>query len=83
MKPYHNEGFGIAFFWIFALVFILPIIGTLAIDDTWERFTKKYGDPIRTECWENSKHERTCNENNTCKFGRNFCIEDVYRWKTE
>ena len=83
MKPYHNEGFGIAFFWIFALFFILPVIGVLSIDDTWSRFAKKYGDPIRSECWENSKHERTCNENNTCKFGRNFCIEDVYRWKTE
>ena len=40
MKPYHNEGFGIAFFWIFALVFILPIIGTLTIDDTWERLPR-------------------------------------------
>ena len=46
MKPYHNEGFGIAFFWIFALVFILPIIGTLAIDDTWERFTKKLAEEL-------------------------------------
>ena len=82
-NAYHNEGFGIAFFWIFALFFILPVIGVLSIDDTWSRFAKKYGDPIRSECWENSKHERTCNENNTCKFGRNFCIEDVYRWKTK
>ena len=82
-NAYHNEGFGIAFFWIFALFFILPVIGVLSIDDTWSRFAKKYGDPIRSECWENSKHERTCNENNTCKFGRNFCIKDVYRWKTE
>ena len=80
-NAYHNEGFGIAFFWIFALFFILPVIGVLSIDDTWSRFAKKYGDPIRSECWENSKHERTCNQNNSCKFGRNFCIEKVFRWK--
>ena len=53
------------------------------MDDTWSRFVKKYTDPIRSECWENSKHERTCRGENTCKFGRNFCIEEVYRWKTE
>ncbi len=82
-EPYHNKGFGIAFFWIFTLVFILPIVGILSIDDTWERFVKKYTDPIRSECWENSKHERTCKGENTCKFGRNFCIKEIYRWKTE
>ena len=53
------------------------------IDDTWDRFLKKYGDPIKTECWENSKHERVCRDNNTCKFGRNFCIDEVYRWRVK
>ena len=55
----------------------------MALDDTWDRFLKKYGDPIKTECWENSKHERVCRDNNTCKFGRNFCIPEVYRWRVK
>ena len=82
-KPYHNKGFGIAFFWIIVLTFVLPLGSMMFIDDTFARVIKKYGDPIRSECWENSKHERTCRGDNTCKCGRNFCIEEVYRWKTE
>ena len=46
-------------------------------------FLSKYGDPITTECWENSKHERVCKTKNSCKFLRNFCIEEVYRWRAE
>ena len=80
-KPYHNKGFGLAFFWIIVLTFGIPLGSMMFIDDTFARMIKKYGDPIRTECWENSKHERTCNQNNSCKFGRNFCIEGVFRWK--
>ena len=80
-KPYHNKGFGLAFFWIIVLTFGIPLGSMMFIDDTFATMIKKYGDPIRSECWENSKHERTCRGDNTCKFGRNFCIEEVYRWK--
>ena len=82
-KPYHNKGFGVAFFWIIVLTFAIPLGTMMFIDDTFARMVKKYGDPIRSECWENSKHERTCRGENTCKFGRNFCIDEVYRWKTK
>ena len=80
-KPYHNKGFGISFFWIVVVLFIFPIVAMMTLDDTWDRFLKKYGDPIRTECWENSKHERVCREKKTCKFFRNFCTPEVYRWR--
>ena len=53
------------------------------MDDTFARVIKKYGDPIRSECWENSKHERVCRGENTCKFGRNFCTPNVYRWRED
>ncbi len=82
-QPYHNKGFAPAFLWIIFLTMILPVVGLMTIDDTWSRFVKKYTDPWRSECWENSKHERVCRGDNTCKFGRNFCIEEVYRWKAE
>ena len=42
----------------------------MTLDDTWDRFVKKYTG--KSNCWENSKHERVCKEDNTCKFGRNF-----------
>ena len=48
---------------------------------TWDMFWKMHlpsGD-----CWENSKHEKVCKDNNTCKFGRNFCIPEVYRWRVD
>ena len=82
-QSYHNQGFGKAFAVIFFATFLLPVVAMMALDDTWDRFLKKYGDPIKTECWENSKHERVCRDNNTCKFGRNFCIPEVYRWRVK
>ena len=83
MKPYHNKGFGLAFLTIILFTMVLPIAAMMTIDDTWDRLLKKYGDPWKSDCWENSKHERVCKSDNTCKFGRNFCIPEVYRWKVE
>ena len=82
-QPYHNQGFGKSFLIIVLATFVLPVVAMMALDDSWDRFLKKYGDPIKTECWENSKHERVCRDNNTCKFGRNFCIPEVYRWRVK
>ena len=83
MEPYHNKGFGLAFLTIIFVTLILPIAAMMKIDDTWDRLLKKYGDPWKSNCWENSKHERVCKGENTCKFGRNFCIPEVYRWRAE
>ena len=55
----------------------------MTLDDTFDRFLQKYGDPFTTECWENSKHERVCKGEVECKFGRNFCIEEGYRWRAK
>ena len=82
-QPYHNKGFGAAFLWIILVMFILPVVAMMTLDDTFERFLQKYGDPIKTECWENSKHERVCKKENSCKFLRNFCIPEVYRWQAK
>lgn len=79
----NNKGFGLSFLWIVLIAFVTPAIAVLSMGDTWERFLKKYGDPFSTNCWENSKHERVCRDDNTCKFGRNFCIEEVYRWRVK
>jgi len=81
MEPYHNKGFGIAFLWIIIAMFIIPVMAMMTLDDTWDRFVKKYTDPWTSNCWENSKHERVCRDDNTCKFGRNFCTPNVYRWR--
>ena len=43
----------------------------LSIDDGWAKYTAMRG--FGGDCWENSKHERVCKDDNTCKFGRNFC----------
>ena len=80
-KAYHNEGFGVAFLTIVVFTIIVPALMILSIDDGFAKFVSMRG--FGSECWENSKHERTCRGDNTCKFGRNFCIEEVYRWKTE
>ena len=53
------------------------------IDDTWDRFKSKYVSAWTSECWQNSKHERVCRGDNNCKFGRNFCIDEVYRWRVK
>tara|TARA_R100000664_G_C2741785_1_gene130151 strand:- start:1243 stop:1488 length:246 start_codon:yes stop_codon:yes gene_type:complete len=81
MKPYHNEGFGWAFLWICIVFLVLPSIIMLSIDNGWEKYVNMRG--FGGDCWENSKHEKVCKDNNTCKFGRNFCIEEVYRWRAE
>ena len=82
-QPYHNKGFGLAFITIILAMFILPVVAMMTLDDTFERFLQKYGDPFTTECWENSKHERVCKGEVECKFGRNFCIEEGYRWRAK
>ena len=51
-QPYHNKGFGLAFITIILTMFILPVVAMMTLDDTFERFLQKYGDPIKTECWE-------------------------------
>ena len=56
---------------IFIFSFGPPII-ILFIDDGWAKYTAMRG--FGGDCWENSKHERVCKDENTCKFGRNFCI---------
>ena len=82
-QAYHNKGFGVAFTWIIVLTMILPLVGLMFIDDTWDRVVNKYVSAWTSECWENSKHERVCRGDNTCKFGRNFCIDEVYRWRVK
>ena len=78
MKPYHNKGFGMAFFVVFLLLVPLPILGLWAVDgqDWVDRFTTKYFSPWQSECWETAKHERVCKSDNNCKFWRNFCHEE-------
>ena len=68
----NNKGLGLAFMSIVLLMFVLPSIALLSMDDTWERFVIKYGSPISTDCWENSKHERVCRDEKNCRFGRLF-----------
>ena len=80
-QPYHNQGFGVAFLWIIALFIVFPAIMILSIDDGFAKFVQMRG--VTGDCWENSKHERVCKEENTCIFWRNFCIDEVYRWKTK
>ena len=80
-QPYHNEGFGVAFSVIIIFTIILPAMLILSMDDGWDIFVQMHlpdGD-----CWENSKHERVCKDDNQCKFGRNFCIDEVYRWRVK
>ena len=71
MEPYHNKGFGWAFFWIVTMGLIFPSIIMLSIDDGFSKFWKMRGGS--GDCWENAKHERVCKGEVTCKFGRNFC----------
>ena len=78
-EPYHNEGFGIAFLTIVVFTIILPALMILSIDDGFAKFVHMRG--MTGDCWENSKHERVCKDDNTCKFGRNFCTENVFRWR--
>jgi len=80
-KAYHNKGFAPAFLWIIFLTMILPVLGLFTIDDTWDRVVNKYVSAWTSECWQNSKHERVCRGDNTCKFLRNFCTENTFRWR--
>ena len=78
-EPYHNEGFGVAFVTIVIFTIIVPALMILSIDDGFAKFVSMRG--FGSECWQNSKHERVCRGDNNCKFGRNFCIDEVYRWR--
>jgi len=64
-------------------MFIIPVMAMMTLDDTWDRFVKKYTDPWTSNCWENSKHERVCKDDNTCTFGRNFCTPNKFRWREQ
>ena len=79
--PYHNKGFGLAFMWIMIMFFLVPALMMLSIDNGFAKFAQMRG--VTGECWENSKHERVCKEENTCKFWRNFCTSEVYRWRAD
>ena len=86
-EPYHNEGFGWAFMWIISMFLVLPSIMILSIDNGFAKFVEMRG--VTGDCWENSKHERVCSVPTEgaklaeCKFWRNFCTEEVYRWRTK
>ena len=77
--PYHNKGFAPAFLWIIFLFLVLPTIIMLSIDNGYAKYINMRG--FSGDFWENSKHEKVCKDDNTCKFGRNFCIPEVYRWR--
>ena len=87
MEPYHNKGFGWAFFWIVTMGLVFPSMIMLSIDDGFAKFVKMRG--VTGDCWENSKHEKVCSVTTEgakladCKFLRNFCIEEVYRWRAK
>jgi len=72
-EPYHNKGFFPAFTVIVLGFFVLPVVLMMMMDDTFERFTKKYFP--KAVCWVTAKHERVCKRFNNCKFMRNFCDE--------
>ncbi len=71
MEPYHNKGFGWAFFWIVTMSLVFPSIIILSIDDGFSKFVQMRG--LSGDCWENAKHEKVCKGEVICKFGRNFC----------
>ena len=81
-QAYHNKGFGVAFM-DNSFDNDNTLIGLMFIDDTWDRVVNKYVSAWTSECWQNSKHERVCRSDNNCKFGRNFCIDVVYRWRVK
>ena len=86
-QPYHNQGFGLAFLWIVLAFVIAPSLMILSIDGGFAKFVEMRG--VTSDCWENSKHERVCYNPDPeegeklaeCKFWRNFCIDEVYRWR--
>ena len=86
-QPYHNQGFGLAFLCIVLAFVIAPSLMILSIDGGFAKFVEMRG--VTGDCWENSKHERVCYNPDPeegeklaeCKFWRNFCIDEVYRWR--
>lgn len=86
-QPYHNQGFGLAFLWIILLFVIAPSLMILSIDGGFAKFVEMRG--VTGDCWENSKHERVCYNPDPeegeklaeCKFWRNFCTENTFRWR--
>lgn len=86
-QPYNNEGFGWAFLWVIIMFLVVPTFIMLSIDNGFTKFYEMRG--VTGDCWENSKHERVCYNPDPeegeklaeCKFWRNFCIEEVYRWR--
>ena len=78
-----QSGLGLAFATIAIFAFLLPSVALLSIGDTWDRFIEKYGSSLSTECWENSKHERVCRNDNQCRFGRLFCTKEGFRWRAD
>ena len=73
MEPYHNKGFGWAFFWIVTISLVFPSIIILSIDDGFSKFVQMRG--LSGDCWENAKHEKVCKGEVDCKFLRNFCTK--------
>ena len=73
MEPYHNKGFGWAFFWIVTMSLVFPSIIILSIDDGFSKFVQMRG--LSGDCWENAKHEKVCKGEVDCKFLRNFCTK--------
>ena len=78
MKPYHNKGFGTAFFYVFLILIPLPIFALWIVDgqDWVDRFTTKYFSPWQSECWENAKHERVCKGITTVNSGGTFVMNE-------
>jgi len=71
IKPYNNEGFGVAYMLLLFFILIFPAIILFISLGTWDTFVRMHvpdGD-----CWENAKHERVCKPTANCKIGRNFC----------
>ena len=42
-QPYHNQGFGSAFLWIIIVMFIIPVMAMMTLDDTWDDFQFPFG----------------------------------------
>ena len=80
-EPYHNEGFGWAFLNIVLFGLVFPALIILSIDNGFAKFAQMRG--VTGDCWENSKHERVCEDDNTCTFGRNFCTPNKFRWREQ
>ena len=76
-KPYHNKGFGMAFFIVFLLLVPLPILGLWAVDgqDWVDRFTTKYFSPWQSEFWEQPSMKESVNQITTVNSGGTFAMK--------